>query len=91
MPRKYTDIFGKPLTTKDVIIAVKIVTKFNNPKPIHLSRTMKIGNGKATQIITLLQDAGVVSGPDTQIKRVLLTDPDQATNAALRQLKKGKK
>lgn len=86
--KPYRDVFGNPLTKKDVKLAVAVAVQTGNPYPANLQRKMHTGYGKAARLSKLLSDAGVTSnveGPRT----VILRDEEQATNAALRQLKKG--
>ena len=90
--KPYTDIFKKPIDKNELSQCVRLVvqTKFINITII--SRSLGMGYGKALAMVMLLQDANVVSAPDkTGTGRALLTNESSAINAALRQLKKGKK
>lgn len=89
--RPYRDAFGNPITKQDVMQAVAIVVRTGNPWPSNLHRKLKIGYAKAARLVKVLSDAGVTSEPDVSPQVVILRDEAQATNAALRQLKKGKK
>lgn len=89
--KAYTDVFGKPLTKDDVMRAVAVTVRTGNPYPSNLQRQMKIGYGKAARLVSLLRDAGITSDLNTTPRTVILKDEVQATNAALRQLKKGRK
>lgn len=89
--KPYRDVFGNPLSKKDVQTAVAVVVRTGNPYPSNLQRHMKIGYGKAARLTTLLIDAGVATDNSKSPRTVILKDENQATNAALRQLRKGKK
>lgn len=89
--KPYRDVFGNPLSKKDVQTAVAVTVRTNNPYPSNLQRHMKIGYGKAARLSTLLYDAGVTTSTSKTPRTVILKDEIQATNAALRQLKKGRK
>lgn len=84
--KPYRDVFGNPLGKKEVTLAATIIVRTNNPYAFSLRRYMKIGFGKSSRIIKLMRDAGVVN-----TKQVILRSEDGAINAALRQLKKGRK
>lgn len=89
--KAYRDIFGIPLTKQDVVQAVIHTVRTNNPYPANLQRQMHIGFGKAARLAKVLADAGVATATDSSPRTVLIKNEDQAVNAALRQLKKGKK
>lgn len=89
--KPYRDVFGNPLTKQDVKTAVAIVVRSDNPYLTNLQRQMKVGYGKALRLLNVLYQAGVINGPDASPRAVILKNEEQATNAALRQLKKGKK
>ena len=89
--KRYTDVMGKPLTKEDVTRTVKIILKSDDPQPFVLVRNMKIGFGKAVRLLSVLHHGNVITGPETSPRTVILKDETQAINAALRQLKKGRK
>lgn len=90
--RKYTDVMGNPITVDDVRIAVKVAVKFEMVSPLEMHRATRWGTGKASHTLTLLTDAGVLSKMDKdRVRSVILRNEDEAVNAALRQLKKGRK
>lgn len=89
--KPYRDVFGNKLTQRDVAGAVRVTVQHGKASPSLLQRTFKWGYGKAARITALLEDAGVV-GPLTDKPRpVILKNEDAAINAALRQLRKGKR
>lgn len=86
----YTDVFKKPLDKKEVVTAIMVIIMGKSVSASLLQRQMKIGYGKAATIIRLLEDAGVVSEQfDIKPRTILINRVDSATNAALRQLRKG--
>lgn len=89
--KPYRDVFGNLLTKQDVMTAVAVTVRTGNPYPSNLQRQMKIGFAKAARLVKVLSDAGVTSGASVSPRLVILKDEAQATNAALRQLKKGHK
>lgn len=89
--KPYRDVFGNPLSKKDVIAAVAVVVRTGNPYASSLQRHLKIGYGKASRLSTLLYEAGVTTDTHKAPRSIILKDEVQAINAALRQLKKGKK
>lgn len=89
--KPYRDVFGNPLTKQDVKAAVAVVIQQDNPYPANLQRQLRIGYGKAIRLLSVLHHANVITGPDAKERGVILKNEEQATNAALRQLKKGKK
>jgi len=89
--KTYTDLFNQPLTKEDVRLAVAVTVRTGNPYPSNLQRRMKIGYGKAARLSKLLYDAGVTTDTSKTPRTVILKSEEQATNAALRQLKKGRK
>ena len=89
--KAYTDIFNQPISKDDVRMAVAVTVRTGNPYPSNLQRRMKIGYGKAARLVKVLADAGVTSDRNKSPRYVILKDEVQATNAALRQLKKGRK
>lgn len=89
--KPYRDVFGNPLTKKDVTAAVAVMVQTGNPNPSNLQRHLKFGYGKAARISGLLCDAGVTTSTSKKPRTVILRNESQAINAALRQLKKGKR
>lgn len=89
--KPYRDIFKKPITKDDVELAVSIVVTTGKTSAFALNRYMQIGMSKVSRIIGLLEDAGVVSKRVNGERTLILKNQAGATNAALRQLKKGKK
>lgn len=87
--KSYTDVFKHPITKDQVITAVQLIVGTNDPRTMYITRRLGIGYGKASAIMELLEDAGVVSLVHNRKRTVILRSPDTATNAALRQLKKG--
>lgn len=83
---KYRDLFGKQLSKQDVVQTVIHTVRSGNPAAMNIARRMGIGYFKASRLTKVLIDAGVT----TSAGAVLLKE-DAAVNAALRQLKKGKK
>lgn len=88
--KRYTDIFKKPITKDDVELAVSIIVTLNKANSRTLYQYMKIGISKANRILGLLEDAGVVTPKLDGTRKVILKNQAGATNAALRQLKRGK-
>lgn len=89
--KKYTDVMGNPLTVADVRIAVRAVIKYEKVSPLELHRATGWGTGKASHMLTLLCDAGAISKlAKDRSRSVLLRNEDEALNATLRQLKKGR-
>lgn len=91
--KAYTDIFNKPINKDDVVLAVRVITGYHkNPTASLLQRRLSWGYGKVSRVYELLEDAGVVGLQRSNTTRpLILKDAAQATNAALRQLKKGRK
>lgn len=88
--KQYRDLFGKKISKQDTVQAVIHTVRGRNPYPQALSRAMGIGFFKARRLAQILADAHVTTSMDQPNRRVLLNE-DAAVNAALRQLKKGKK
>lgn len=88
--KAYTDIFKQPIPKDEVMIAIRWMINENSASPSMLQRKMKIGYGKAATILRLLEDAGVVAKVSGKPSRLVIKSVDGATNAALRQLKKGR-
>lgn len=90
--KAYTDVFGKPLTKQDIQLAVQVITEHGKATSSLLVRRLKWGYGKSLAVYEVLQDALVVGLMRSDTTRpIILRDQTMATNAALRQLKKGKK
>jgi len=89
--RAYTDVFKKPLDKNEVAGVVREIIAHKQPTVAFIARRFKWGFGKALAVLTLLDDAGVISPAMRGRRTILLKDPDAAINAALRQLKKGRK
>lgn len=89
--RQYTDVFGAMLTQNDVRLAVEIMSGRKSISPIALHRPTRWGMGKASNVLTLLCDAGVVTKVNAEGYRNVIIHDEQAVNAALRQLNKGRK
>lgn len=90
--KRYTDIMGHPLKREDVATSVREMVKAKRTGPTFLQRRISgMGYGKASRIVELLEDAGVVSlmPGGGHPRTLLLKNEDAAINAALRQLKKG--
>jgi len=86
--KPYTDVFKKPLDKKEVATVVMVVIMQKTTSVIEVQQYINIGAGKLNKIFQLLEDAGVIS---SEPRSILLNRVDAATNAAFRQLKKGKK
>lgn len=87
----YTDTFKKPLDKHEVAAVVRQMVAEKRTTTSFITRHFGIGYGKALNMMLMLEDAGIV-GPLMSGRRILiLRDPDTAINAALRQLKKGKR
>lgn len=86
--KPYTDVFKKPLDKKEVATVVMVVIMQKTVSVVQIHKHTSIGAGKIHKIMQLLEDAGVVS---LVPRSIILNRVDAATNAAFRQLKKGKK
>jgi len=89
--KAYTDIFKKPLTKNEVRQAVAITLKTGYADSASLCRQMGIGYTKASRLAKLMYDAGILVDSTFRGTTVILKTEAQATNAAFRQLKKGKR
>lgn len=89
--KAYTDIFKQPIKKDEVSLAVAVVVRSGKASPSLLQRQMKVGYGKAATLLKLMTDAGIVTSPSDKPRVVVLKNEAQAVNAALRQLKKGRK
>lgn len=88
----YTDILGNKLNKSDVILAIQYSVARPTITPMLLHRSTHCGIGKAANLLRLLEDAKVLSEKADNGKRtVILRTEASALNAALRQLRKGKK
>lgn len=91
MKSAYKSLIKKPLTKTEVRQAVMVTLKTGYADAVILSRRLQIGFGKADQLAKLMYKAGIIVDSTMRGTVVILKDEAQATNAALRQLKKGKK
>ena len=90
--KPYRDVFGNPLPKRDVVAATRLIVQMNKATTSLLTRRLAWGYGKALETLLLLEDAGVVSLLNgSQGRSVILRNEDAAINAALRQLRKGKR
>lgn len=90
--KPYRDVFGNPLTKQDVMLAVQTIIETKRATSSLFQRRLRWGYGKILRVYELLEDAGVVGLQRSDATRpIILKDQAQATNAALRQLRKGKK
>lgn len=90
MKKLYIDAFKKPITKEQVTHVIRVLMVKGMVQPITIQRATGLGTMKVSVIIRLLEDADVISIPGLNGRRSLyLRDEQQATNAALRQLKKG--
>lgn len=91
MTKPYTDVFNKPLDPPEVMASARAVVQTKKAFAQTLQRKFGFGYGKASIMIELLEDAHVI-GPLMSGKRsIILKTEESAINAAMRQLKKGKK
>lgn len=86
--KQYVDVFKNPLDKKEIGFVVMVIVMQQSTSATLIQRYTNIGIGKLGKIMQLLEDAGVVS---KEPRTILLNRVDAATNAAFRQLKKGKK
>ena len=91
--KQYTDVFKKPFTADDVTLAVRTICQAKKrPTSSLLQRRLGWGYGKILHLWELLEDAAVVGPVTSDATRTLyLKNEAAAINAALRQLKKGKR
>lgn len=90
--KKYTDVWKKPLESLEVTACARVSVQMKFGSTSLFTRRFGIGYGKALEILTLLIDANVVAEPSKEGRhRTILKSEEAAINAALRQLKKGKK
>ena len=86
----YTDAFKKPISKEDVQLVIHVLLNKGMVQPMTIARSAGMGLAKANVIVRLLEDAGVVSEPGLNGRRSFqIRNLNQATNAALRQLRKG--
>lgn len=86
----YTDAFKKPITKEDVMLVIQVLMQKGMVQPATIQRSSGLGITKVNVIVRLLEDADVISIPGLNGRRsIYLRDQKQATNAALRQLRKG--
>lgn len=88
--KPYRDIFGNKIPKKDVESAVRLMVRENKVSAALLQRSFKWGYMKASRIIGVVEDAGIIRREANQHPTILLNNEDQAVNASLRQLKKGR-
>lgn len=86
-----TSRFTKPITKDDLRLAVQSIIVSGGASVTQLNRHTRLGLIKCTNILRLLQKAGVVTAAVNGKRSVILKDEAQALNAALRQFKKGRK
>ncbi len=90
--KPYTDTLGKPIKQEDVMLVVQVVIKEPMVTRSGIARKTRLGIGKLTKILDLLEKAIVVSpSNDAGMRTVILRNEAAARNAALRQLNKGRK
>ena len=86
----YVDAFKKPISKEDVQLVIQVLMQKGMVQPMTVQHSTALGMTKVNVIFRLLDDAGVISIPGLNGRRSLyLRDQKQATNAALRQLRKG--
>lgn len=91
---KYTDALGKPLKKEDVQLAVQVIAMHSTISAMQLNRAARLGIAKSANILKLLQHANVVGPSENGTRNVIMrgyNSHSMALNAALRQLKKGKR
>lgn len=89
--KAYRDVFGNPLSKRDVEAAARLMAQTKRATTSLLTRRFAWGYGKASRMVELLEDAGVVSLMDgSRGRTIILKNEDAAVNAALRQRRKGK-
>ncbi len=90
----YTDAFGKPLNKDDVRLAVQATVMSSTVSTMSLNRSTRLGMVKVVNILRLLEAANIVSPAKDGKRQVIMrgfNNHAAAVNAALRQLKKGRK
>jgi len=85
----YLDVFKKPITKTEVVTAIKTMLDAKRIDTMLFVRRIGWSYHKASTVIRLLEDADVISLMHNNKRTILLNDIDMATNAALRQLRKG--
>lgn len=88
--KAYRDIFGNELTKRDVAAAARLLVKSSSTAPTLLQRSFGWGYGKCSRVLQLLEDAAVVGPVKPTGRTLILRNEDEAVNAALRQLRKGR-
>lgn len=88
--KKQDEMFSKELKSEDVAQATRLIIQYKKPTTMLLTRYLHFGISKANRILTLLEDAKVLV-KNSNGERTIILKGDAAVNAALRQLKKGKK
>ena len=91
MKSAYKSLIKKPLTKAEVRQAVLLTLQTGYCDSVSLSRQMRIGFGKASQLAKLIYDAGIIVDSTMRGTVVILKGEPQALNAAYRQLNKEKK
>lgn len=87
-----TQLFAPKLTKSDVELAVAAVIESDRPTMFYVTRRLGWGVNKASRALKLLESAGVITkAGDANGRRIILKSQAAATNAALRQLKRGKR
>lgn len=89
--KPYRDAFGNNLPKRDVELAARFVAHTGKASATFMQRNLRFGYTKCVRLIELLADANVVTKSKNQPRAVILSNGDAATNAALRQLKRGKR
>lgn len=84
-------LLNQPITKKDVRLALAVVLKTGNADPINLNRQAKIGYRKASKLSKLMYDAGIIVDSHFRGTVILISNEQQALNAALRQFNKERK
>ncbi len=86
--KPYVDIFKKPIKKEEVAAAANLLVGANSTSTLAVRQHLGIGFGRAAIIVKVLKDANVIAENQST---VLLKNQSEAVNAALRQLKRGKK
>lgn len=89
--KAYTDTLGNLLTKDDVRLAVQVVSGMKNVTPYRLHRPTRWGIGKASNVLNMLGDAGVLGDKQNGGQRSIILKGEPAVNAGLRLLKKSRK
>lgn len=87
---KYQDAFKNPIDKQEVVQVIMLIIMEGYVTSSLITRRLRMGYAKTLMILNLLEDAGVISLTSGSKARVIIIKRvDQATNAALRQLRKG--